>query len=186
MIFSVADPGEGARPPPLFLDQTFEIAPTPHPPHPHLRVWMTPPPPLPLSEGLDPPLLMATFLHWHIDWHSQENLNPDKNRQTTVSQILWWHFWKLRGLFVSCVIFSLVWLLVYNWKRDKDWLIWWRKEKIFLSALEWENGWSCMVSQRLYVTFTSFSCTRKDTRLVNLLYWVVSWFSIPVAITLPF
>ena len=53
----------GARggPPPLFLDQTEarraekiwggDRAP------PYLRVWMTAPPPLPSSEGLDPPLM---------------------------------------------------------------------------------------------------------------------------------
>ena len=57
---SVVDPGEGpGGPPPLFLDQTearrvekkFETWPPPN-----LRGWMRPPPPTPLSEGLDAPL----------------------------------------------------------------------------------------------------------------------------------
>ena len=53
--------GPGARRP-LFLDQTeARRAEKPffgdHPPPLYLRVWMTPLPPSPLSQGLDPPLV---------------------------------------------------------------------------------------------------------------------------------
>ena len=58
LVVAVADSGEGpggpGPPPPLFLDQgrkNFFGDPVP----PFLRVWMTglPPPPYPLSQGLD-------------------------------------------------------------------------------------------------------------------------------------
>ena len=48
--YSVADPGEGSSPPPLFLDQTeaqrakkfvWETSTPPPPRPPYLRVWMT-------------------------------------------------------------------------------------------------------------------------------------------------
>ena len=66
-FLSVADPGRGLGPP-LFLDQTeartskvFFVDGTrpPPPPIPYLRVLMTGPP---LTEGLDPPLLIPMIV----------------------------------------------------------------------------------------------------------------------------
>ena len=61
-FLSVAGPGRAPPPPPFFLDQTgarrsklFFLDRVP----PYLRVWMTGPP---LTEGLDPPLLIPMIV----------------------------------------------------------------------------------------------------------------------------
>ena len=63
----MADPGEGPRAPPYFVVQTearraeknfLETRPPPS----YLKVWMTAPPPLHVSQGLDPPLHPADLL----------------------------------------------------------------------------------------------------------------------------
>ena len=59
-FLSVAGPGR--PPPPFFLDQTGAEGPNffSRPGPPYLRVWMTAPPPL--TEGLDPPLLIPMIV----------------------------------------------------------------------------------------------------------------------------